>query len=169
MGFLLMLSRKIQLEDRLNNLEYQMTNLNAKLGDLTSFSSILAQDSVSLGDIANIPSSLFGQAMGELANADMFARQAADNNFNMAMSSGMFGQIDDPNVQAITWQKMYEDGRKQYQKMLQAKMNEEEKSMKAKQTRLQAQIDLTTKEIEKVEQRESQDIEKAVGGYGLRG
>lgn len=168
MGFLLMLSRKIQLQDKLNNLEYQVTTLNAQLGDLTTYCSILAQDSVSLGDLANIPSSLFGQAMGHLANADMFAQQVAQNNFNQAMSSGLFGQADNPYVQQITMQKMYEDGRKQYQKQLMALLNEQEKSKKQTVARLQAQIELTQKELEKVEQREAQDAEKSVCGYGLR-
>ena len=165
MGFLLMLSRKIQLEDRRNDLEYQINTINTKMNDLTNYASILSQDSISVNDMANIPSSLFAQGLGELANCDMFAKQNADNNMGMAMSSGIFGQTANQNVQGLAWQKMYEEASKQYRKMLQAKMNEEEKSLESRKARLDAQFT----ELKHVEQREAQDIQSAVAGYGVGG
>lgn len=169
MGFLLMLSRKIQLEDRKNNLEYQNLNLTRKLNDLTNYASILSQDSVNLSDIASLPSSIFSQGMSELTNAHFQAMNISQAQFQQAAASGMFGQNMDPYVAGIAQQKMYENARKEIQKQLQARLNEEEKSLQAQQTRIQAQIELTDKELEKVEQREAKDIESAVGGYGLRG
>lgn len=169
MGFLLMISRKIQLEERKNNLEFQMTTLNSKISDLTSYASILAQDSVSLSDIASLPPSLFSQGMLDLTNSHLQAQQIAQMQFGQAMSAGLFGQGDNIFVQQITQQKMYENARKQIQKQLQARMNEEEKSIKAQQTRLQAQIDLTQNELDKVSQQAGKDAENAVCGFGLRG
>ena len=163
-----MLARKIQLEDRKNDVEYQLMSISQKLNDLTSFASILSQDSISAADMASIPSSLFMQGMGELANAHMYAEQQAQNNFNVAMSSGMFGENTDPYVQNLTMQKMYEDARRQYQKMLSAKLNEEEKSIQAKKARLDAQLAEIESELRGVEQRESKDVESSgIGRYGL--
>ena len=119
--------------------------------------------------MANIPSSLFAQGLGELANCDMFAKQNADNNMGMAMSSGIFGQTANQNVQGLAWQKMYEEASKQYRKMLQAKMNEEEKSLESRKARLDAQLTEVDTELKHVEQREAQDIQSAVAGYGVGG
>ena len=168
MGILMMLARKMQLQDTKNNLEYQITALNTKKEDLIKYSSILAQDSISAVDIASIPPSLFMQGMGELAGGHMYAEQVAQNNFNQAMSSGLFGDGSDPYVQNLTMQKMYEDARKEYQKMISAKLNEQEKAAAAKATRLQALLSNTEKELEFVDQRLAKDAETSVSGYGIR-
>ena len=113
MGFLMMLARKIQLQDRKNNLEYQITALNTKKDELISYASILSQDSVSLSDISSLPSSLFSQGMAELTNAHYQALQISQAQFSQAMSSGMFGAGGNPQIEQITQQKMYENARKQ--------------------------------------------------------
>ena len=168
MGFLMMLARKIQLQDRKNNLEYQITALNTKKDELISYASILSQDSVSLSDISSLPSSLFSQGMAELTNAHYQALQISQAQFSQAMASGMFGAGGNPQIEQITQQKMYENARKQIQKQLQVKLNEQEKAAAAKAARLQAQLSQIEKELEHVDEREAKDIQNSVCSYGLR-
>ena len=63
---------------------------------------------------------------------------------------------------------MYENARKQIQKQLQAKLNEQEKAAAAKAARLQAQLSQIEKELEHVDEREAKDIQNSVCSYGLR-
>ena len=57
MCFLMFLSRKINLQNQENDISYQLTALNAKLNDLTKYSSILQQDTISIADMADMPAS----------------------------------------------------------------------------------------------------------------
>ena len=169
MGFLLMLSRRIQLEQRKNNIEYELFGIGQKLSDLTSYASILSQDSVNISDIASIPSSLFTTGMADLMNAHYQALNMSEAQFAQAMSSGMFGQGDNVQMQMIAKQKMYENARKAAQKQLSIRLNEEEKSLSARKARLETQLNLTEQAIQAAEQREAKDIQSATSSFGLRG
>ena len=93
MGFLVFLARKMTLQQRENNINYSLMSIDQQLNDLTSYVSILAQDSVSAMDLASIPSSLFSQGISELTNAHLMASQIAEQQFNEAVSSnGLYGQ-----------------------------------------------------------------------------
>ena len=168
MGFLMMLARQIQLQDRKNNLEFQITKLNEQKDEMISYASILAQDSVTLSDISSLPSSLFSQGMTELMNAHYQAMNISQAQFAQAMSSGMFGDGSNVQLQQIAQQKMYENARKQIQKMMQMKLNEQEKKTAAKAARLQAELTQIEQELQAVSEREAKDIQTSTCTYGLR-
>lgn len=168
MGFLMFLARKISLQNQDNNIQYQLTTVNNKLQDYTSYASILSQDSISLSDISALPSSLFSRGMADLQNAHMQALQISSNQFGQAVNSGMF----DPNniqMQQIAQQKMYENARKQIQKQLQIRLNEEEKSLQAKKTRLEALDAQIQQELQALDGRIANGIKSSVSTYGLQG
>ena len=168
MGFLMFLARKISLQNQDNNIQYQLTTINSKLQDYTSYASILSQDSISLSDISALPSSLFARGMADLQNAHMQAMNISNNQFGQAVNSGMF----DPNniqMQQIAQQKMYENARKQIQKQLQIKLNEEEKSLQAKKTRLEALDAQIQQELQALDGRIANGIKSSISTYGLQG
>ena len=168
MGFLMFLSRKISLQHQENNIQYQLTTINNKLNDYTSYASILAQDSVSLSDISSLPSSLFAQGMMDLQGAHFQALHISNNQFGQAINSGMF----DPNnmqMMQIAQQKMYENARKQIQRQLQMKLNEEEKSLQAKKTRLEALDAQIQQELQALDQRIAGGVKSSISTYGLQG
>jgi hypothetical protein len=169
MGFLMFLARKISLQNQDINIQYQLATLNSKLQDYTSYASVLSQDSISLSDISSLPSSLFMQGMAELSNAHYQALQISGNQFSQAMSSGLFGQGDSQYVQQIAQQKMYENARKQIQKQLQARLNEEEKSLQAKKTRLETLDAEIQQELQGLDQKIASGVKSAVSNYGLQG
>ena len=169
MGFLMFLARKISLQNRDNDIQYQLTTINTKLNDLTSFASILSQDSVNLTDIAAMPASLFGDGFAYLNNAHNRALQMSDQMFNAAVSSGMFGDTSNQMVMEITRQKMYENARKQIQKELSMKLNEEEKSLQGRKTRLEAQDAAIQQELQGIDQRMQAGIKSQFSSYTLQG
>lgn len=169
MGFLMFLARKISLQARDNDIQYQLTTINSKLNDYTSYASILSQDSVSLSDISSLPSSLFSQGMADLTNAHYQALQISQNQFGQAVSSGMFGNGQTQQIQQIAQQKMYENARKQIQKQLAAKLNEEEKSLQAKKTRLETLDAEIQQELQAIDSRISSGIKNSISTYGLQG
>lgn len=168
MGFLMFLSRKINLQNQENDITYQLTALNAKLNDLTKYASILQQDSISIADIADMPSSIFGQGLQQLSYINGQAAQIANAQMGQAMGSGMFTP-DNQNLQIIAQQKMYENARKQLQKQLAAKLNEEEKSMTARKTRLEAQLTAIQQESQACTQQIGNGIKNQISSFGLQG
>lgn len=162
------LARKISLQNQDNNIQYQLTTINSKLQDYTSYASILSQDSISLSDISALPSSLFARGMADLQNAHMQAMNISNNQFGQAVNSGMF----DPNniqMQQIAQQKMYENARKQIQKQLQIRLNEEEKSLQAKKTRLEALDAQIQQELQALDGRIANGVKSSISTYGLQG
>ena len=168
MGFLMFLSRKINLINEENDLSYQLTALNAKLSDLTKYASILQQDSISIADMANIPASIFGQGLQQLSYINNQAAQIAGMEMSQAMGSGMF-PANNQNIQIIAQQKMYENARKQLQKQLAAKLNEEEKSMTARKTRIETQLEAIRQEAQACTQQIGNGIKNQVSSFGLQG
>lgn len=167
MGFLMFLSRKINLQYRENDINYQLAAISAKLADYTKYASILQQDSISIADVAEMPASLFGQGLTELSALNQQAAYIAGNQMNQAMSSGIFGA--DQNLQVIAQQKMYENARKELQKQLLARMNEEEKSLQAKQTRLETELAIVQQDIQACSQQIGQGVKNQISTYGLNG
>jgi len=162
------MARKQHLQAESDNISFQLLKINQKMNDLSSYASILSQDAVSLEDIGAIPTSLFGQGLYDLQNFHNQALATANNEFAMANSSGVFGQNPNQYIQQIAHQKMYENARKQIQKSLTIRLNEQEKSLKNEKTRLEARDTMINKELESMDQKISQGIQSSISGYGLR-
>jgi len=169
MGFLMFLARKINLEHQENDIQYQLTTINSKLQDYTSYASILSQDSVSLSDISALPSSLFAQGMADLTNAHYQALQISNQQYGQAVSSGMFGSNNNQQTMQIAQQKMYENARKQIQKQLAMKLNEEEKELQSKKTRLETLDAEIQQELQAMDQKIASGVKSSISTYGLQG
>ena len=169
MGFLMALSRKINLEHRQNNIQYQLADINSKMNDYTDYASILSQDSVSLTDIASLPTSLFGAGMMELTAAHGQALQLSSAQMNQMIASGMFGDGSNQFVVQLTQQKLYENARKEIQKQMKVRLNEEEKSLQAKKTRLETQEKQIQQELQALDQSIANGVKSQISTYGLQG
>lgn len=167
MGFLMFLARKINLQNQENDISYQLTTINQKLNDYTKFASILQQDAISINDIAEMPTSLFQSGLANLQYINGYATQIANQQMGQAVGSGIFG--GDQNMQMIANQKMYENARKQLQKQLSARLNEEEKSLQSRKTRLEAQLTAIQQEEQACTQQISNGIKNQISTFGLQG
>ena len=163
------LARKMSLQHRENNINFQLVGIDQKLNDLTDYVSILSQDSISATDLATIPTSLFSQGISELTNAHLMATQIAGQQFNEAVAAnGLYGQANNPYIVQLTQQKLYENARKQIQKQMQARMNEEEKALQNKKTRLETQLKQIQTELQAMDQNIANGIKNQVSTFGIQ-
>ena len=107
--------------------------------------------------------------MADLTNAHYQALQISNAQFGQAMGSGMFGNNQNVQIQEVAKQKMYENARKQIQKQLAMKLNEEEKSLQAKKTRLEALDAEIQQELQGMDQKIAGGIKSSISTYGLQG
>ena len=170
MGLLLMQFRKMQLLQSQNNVEFQLTDLNQKLMDYQSLSGTLANDNLTMSDIASIPPSLFGAGIDQLNMAHGFATQYAESVMQNMMSGSIFTQYGDnaPQMQQIAYMKAYEQGREQIKKRIQAQLNEKEKQIQMKKTKLEAQLACIEEELKGISQRLPQEVSNSISHYGLQ-
>ena len=162
MGLLLMMSRKLTLIRRKNNIQYQMVQINQKLNELQKTSGILASDNVTLADIAGMPASLFTQGIASLQQGHLMGMNWA-NNVMMANGS-LFAQYG-PQMQQIAFAKAYETGRTEYTKRLQAQINEKEKEIEQEKLLLEGELESVKEELESIKLKD--EVSSSICHYGL--
>ena len=69
----------------------------------------------------------------------------------------------------ITRQKMYENARQEIQKELKIRLNQEEKTMQARKTRLEAEYAAIQQQLQGLDQSIAAGIKSQFGGYTLQG
>ena len=169
MGFIMALARKIQLQNKQTDVSFQLTSICNQLSDLKDFGSILAQDRVQITDIAAMPSSLFSLGLMNLTSLDNAAAQRAEAEFAMALNSGAFGPNPDPQTQMIAKQKMYENARKEVQKILTRQLNDKEKDLQNKKARLDADLNIIQQQLQSMDKMIAQGIQTQIGTFGVQG
>lgn len=171
MGILLLQFRKMNLIQQQQNVEYQLTDINQQLNDYMSLSSTLANDSLTMADVASIPPSLFGAGIGALTNMHAQSSQYANQVLANMQAGSVFDQWGENSgyMQQIAYLKAYEQGQEQIKKRIQAQLNQKEKQLKNKQATLEAKQTMIDTELQKVDQRLAKDMERSVAGYGLGG
>ena len=166
MGLLLMMSRKLTLIRRKNNIQYQMVQLNQKLNEIQNLSGVLSSDNVTLADIAGMPASLFSQGIASLQQGHMMGLNWANN--VMMTNGSLFAQYGPQaqQMQQIAFMKAYETGRTQYNKMLQAQINEKEKQIQQEKTLLDAEYETVKEELDNIKIKD--EVSSSVCHYGLQ-
>lgn len=170
MGMLLMMFRKMNLIQNKNNIEFQLTDLNQQLMDYQKLSASLANDSTSITDIASIPPSLFGAGINQLMMAHGAASQYASSAMSYMNSNSIFTQFGDkaPQMQQIAYMKAYEQAREQYKKRQMAQLNEKEKELEMKKTKLETLLAEIEEEEKATTQRIQAGVQAQVSHYGLQ-
>ncbi len=170
MGLLLMMYRKMNLIQRKNDIEYQLTDLNQQLMDYQKLSAALANDSTSITDVASIPPSLFGAGIDSMMLAHGMATQYANQAMAYMQQGSIFTQFGDnaPYMQQIAYMKAYEQGREQYKKRMMAQLNEKEKQLEMKKTKLETLLAEIEEEEKGTTQRIQSGVQSQVSHYGLQ-
>lgn len=170
MGMLLMMFRKMNLIQRKNDIEFQLTENNQQLMDVQKLSTTLANDSVSITDIASIPPSLFGAGISQLMMMHSQASQYAGQAMTYMNNNSIFTQFGDkaPQMQQIAYMKAYESAREQIKKRVMAQLNEREKQLEMKKTKLDTQLATIEDEEKSTTQRIQAGIQSQVSHYGLQ-
>ena len=103
MSPLLFAYRKLELNHRRIELQYRLMDLTRKLSDLQQYSANIADGSVSMSDMMNTPSSMFGRQMMYMQYAHNTALVSANQNMMMMqpMIAMQMQQMPNPQYQAM--------------------------------------------------------------------
>ena len=162
MGLLIFAYRKLDIIRQRNDIQYRLMNLTRKLSDLQQYASNIADGSVSMSDMMNTPSSMFGRQMMYMQYAHNGAIFGAQQKFGMMqpMIAAQMQQMQDPNMQAMYQQwifkNLYDQERmgKQEAKLL----NEQEKQIQQEKAKLETQLKMLEQEYEACKQGEDAGI-----------
>ena len=164
MGLLIFAYRKLDIIHRKNELQYRLMNLTRKLSDLQQYAANIADGSVSMNDMMNTPSSMFGRQMMFMQYAHNGALFGAQQ--KMAMMQPQIAmqmqQMQDPNMQMMYQQwifkNLYDQERERMGKQETKLLNEQEKQIQAEKAKLETQLKLLEQEYEACKQGEENEI-----------
>lgn len=151
---------------RKNDLNYRLMNLTRKLSDMQQYAANIADGSVSMSDMMNTPSSMFGRQMMYMQYAHNGALFGAQQ--KMAMMQPQIAmqmqQMQDPNYQAMYQQwifkSLYDQERERMGKQETKLLNEQEKQIQAEKAKLETQLKLLDQELEACKQGEDAAIKQ---------
>lgn len=166
MSLLIFAYRKLDIMHRKNDLNYRLMNLTRKLSDLQQYAANIADGSVSMSDMMNTPSSMFGRQMMYMQYAHNGALFGAQQ--KMAMMQPQIAmqmqQMQDPNYQAMYQQwifkSLYDQERERMGKQETKLLNEQEKQIQAEKAKLETQLKLLNQELEACKQGEDAAIKQ---------
>lgn len=166
MSLLIFAYRKLDIMHRKNDLNYRLMNLTRKLSDLQQYAANIADGSVSMSDMMNTPSSMFGRQMMYMQYAHNGALFGAQQ--KMAMMQPQIAmqmqQMQDPNYQAMYQQwifkSLYDQERERMGKQETKLLNEQEKQIQAEKAKLETQLKLLDQELEACKQGEDAAVKQ---------
>ena len=137
---------------------------------MQQYAANIADGSVSMYDMMNTPSSMFGRTMMYMSYSHNMAVQNAQMNF-MQMQPMIAQQIMqmDPNSQMMyqQWiqQSLYKQERERMAKIEAKLLNQQEKEMMQEKTKIEAQLKMIEQELESVKQAEEAGIKAFAPKY----
>ena len=165
MSLLIFAYRKLDILRQKSDMNYRLMELTRKLSDLQQYASNIGDGNVSMNDMMNTPSSMFGRQMMYMQYAHNGALFGAQQ--KMAMMQPMIAmqmqQMQNPNMQAMyqNWifKSLYDQERERMGKQEQKLLNEQEKQIQAEKTKLETQLKLLEQEYEACKEGENKEIQ----------
>ena len=122
MGLLIFAYRKQDIIRRKSDLEFKLLQLSERLRNLQSYSSSIADGSVSMNDLMTVPPSLFGRMSSFMMYSDQASRAGAQQKFQlMSMMPGAMPQIQDAKMQQqyqqLMFKNLYDQERERFAKI----------------------------------------------------
>ena len=167
MSLLIFAYRKLEINRQKSDLNFRLMQLTRKLSDLQQYAANIADGSVSMSDMMNTPSSMFGRQLMYMQYAHNGALFKAKKKMGMMapILSMQMQQMPDPNMQAMYQQwifrNLYNQERERMGKQEEKLLNEQEKRIQAEKLKLETQLKLLDQELEACKQGE----EKAVQNF----
>ena len=156
MGLLIFAYRKLEIIRQRNDIQYRLMNLTRKLSDLQQYAANIADGSVSMSDMMNTPSSMFGRQMMYMQYAHNGALFGAQQKFGMMqpMIAMQMQQMQDPNMQAMYQQWIFKNLYDQERE----RMGKQEEQIQQEKAKLETQLKMLEQEYESCKQAEDSSI-----------
>lgn len=166
MSLLVFAYRKIDINRRLLDANYRLTEISKKLMDLQQYAANIADGSVSTSDMVNTPSSQFGRQLMYMQYSHNTALFGAQQKMAMMQPSlaMQMQQMPNPQYQQMYQQwvfnNMYNQERERIGKQEQKLLNEQEKQMTAEKQKIETQVKLLEQELQSVKEGENKAAER---------
>ena len=167
MSLLIFAYRKLDITRQKSDLNYRLMQITQRLSDLQQYASNIADGSVSMHDMLNTPSSMFGRQMMYMQYAHNGALFGAQQ--KMAMMQPMIAmqmqQVgNNPQYQQMyqNWifNNLYDQERQRMGKQEQKLLNEQEKQIQAEKLKIETQLKLLDQELESVKEGENKAVQQ---------
>lgn len=164
MSLLIFAYRKLDINRRKSDLNYRLMELTRKLSDLQQYAANIGDGSVSMSDMMNTPSSMFGRQlmfMQYAHNGSLFGAQQKFAMIQPIIAAQM--QQMQPEMQQMyqNWifKNLYDQERERMGKQEAKLLNEQEKQIQAEKMKIETQLKLLDQELQACKEGEDKSIE----------
>ena len=164
MSLLIFAYRKLDINRRKSDLNYRLMELTRKLSDLQQYAANIGDGSVSMSDMMNTPSSMFGRQlmfMQYAHNGSLFGAQQKFAMIQPIIAAQM--QQMQPEMQQMyqNWifKNLYDQERERMGKQEAKLLNEQEKEIQAEKMKIETQLKLLDQELQACKEGEDKSIE----------
>lgn len=145
-------------------MNFRLMNLTRKLEDLQQYAANIADGSVSMNDMMNTPSSMFGRQMMYMQYSHNSSIMSAQQQYGMLQPQlAMQMQQMDPNSQMMyqqwVFKNLYQQQRERAGKMETKLLNQQEEEIQKEKAKLETQLKLLDQEYEACKQGEEKAAE----------
>lgn len=164
MSLLIFAYRKLDINRRKSDLNYRLMELTRKLSDLQQYAANIGDGSVSMSDMMNTPSSMFGRQLMFMQYAHNGSLFGAQQKFAM-MQPVIAAQMQQmqPEMQQMyqNWifKNLYDQERERMGKQEAKLLNEQEKQIQAEKMKIETQLKLLDQELQACKEGEDKSIE----------
>ena len=155
MAILTMMGRKSYLKNRINELEYKLTQAQQRRNDLSTYAASVGDGSISYEDLTSCPTTLFGRMTQYMTTAHNASMMGAQQNMAMLQASGQIGNVQGTDEQAIQqqnayqnliFQQLYKQQRDQIAQYEAKRLNAEEKQLDQECIKIENELTLVQNE-----------------------
>lgn len=173
--------RKLQLTQRINNLQFRLMELSQRLQDLSVYSGNVADGIISPSEFTSSPASIFGANMNFFNNSvpkALFEASRSSQMYNAQMmnmnaaSGGQYGMAVDPSNPNSIYANQYFVFNAFFKQALDAAGKAEAAKVKRLETditnqklMIETQLKAADTELQKVEEQETKNIERTAPKY----
>ncbi len=164
MSLLIFAYRKLDINRRKSDLNYRLMELTRKLSDLQQYAANIGDGSVSMSDMMNTPSSMFGRQLMFMQYAHNGSLFGAQQKFAMMQPviANQMQQIQ-PEMQQMyqNWifKNLYDQERERMGKQEAKLLNEQEKQIQAEKMKIETQLKLLDQELQACKEGEDKSVE----------
>lgn len=162
--------RKHHLHSLIFRYQQKLLDITKRISDMQQYASSIGDGSVSIYDMADMPSSMFQRGMAYMMNSHNMAVQQAQMNFNQMqpMIQQQMGMMDPQSQQGyMAWvqNKLYDQARERFAKVESKRLNAQEKQLTLEKEKIESALKMAEQELESVKKAEDDGIKMIKPNY----
>lgn len=164
MSLLILAFRRQQIICRRNSIQLRLMELQKKLMDYQTYAASISKGSITMSDLMDCPSSLFGRMTNFMFSSDQSARFEAQQKFGY-MSQLYGAQMQNPMMQQAMFKSLYEQGRERFNQVETKLLSKVDTQIEQEMARLNTQLKMLDAEEQSVTQGEDNAAKNSAPKY----